>query len=167
MDRPVSFAIVCATLVRLRRPIETLQLARLAIGFEMIGPAIECRFDSVDGTCSDVVRGRRLGRTFANPSVAECVGKGVAEDSRSGLLDLLSANLALVRSVVEDTDDEVGGDETVASPDNAVVGAALAMLPDPDEELVGNGGILPPLNERRDDELAREPGRRGDGTPGV
>ena len=79
----------------------------------------------------------------------------------------MSANLAIFRSVVEDTDDEVGGDETVASPDNAVVGAALAMLPDPDEELVENGGILPPLNERRDDELAREPGRRGDGTPGV
>ena len=48
-----------------------------------------------------------------------------------------------------------------------MVSVAPAMLADPDEELVGNGGILPPLNERHDDELAREPGRRGDGTPGV
>ena len=46
-----------------------------------------------------------------------------------------------------------------------MVGAASAILVDPDEELFGNGGVLPPLNERRDDELVREPGRRGDGTP--
>jgi hypothetical protein len=68
--------------------------------------------------------------------------------------------------VVDDTDDDVGGDAIGPSPDKAIVAAALGRLVEPDEELVGNGGIRPPLNDNRDDELARDPGRNGDGTLG-
>ena len=170
-DRPISLRVStldCVMLARFRRPIDTLQLAMLARALlaeaPTLGPAVRFRFGPIGGTCSDVVR-RRLGSMFAKPSEAECVGEGV-NDSPKGLLDLLSRSLSFALFVDEDTDDGVGGDVMCPSPDKAVVATAFDKLADPDDELVGNGGIRPPLKDSRDDELARDAGRNGECTIG-
>ena len=44
--------------------------------------------------------------------------------------------------------------------------AAFAFPDDPEDELVGNGGMRPPVTEKREAVLALEPGRKGEDTLG-
>lgn len=118
-------------------------------------------FNSVVGeTCSDVVR--LLFQMFDIPSETDCVGEGVV--SSIGLLAYRSC-LSIAPGASADDPDGVGGELTGCSDVRAVVAAALDVDAVAAPAL-GNGASRPPLNDIRDLELAREPGRRGEGAPG-
>lgn len=107
----------------------------------------------VGRTCSEVVR-LLLERMFDIPSEYDCVGDGV--DDSMGLL--------AYRSCLSADVDGVAGALTGFS-ESAVVAAAFDVDPAPTGPL-GKGASLPPLKDKRDDELAREPGRKGEGRGG-
>ena len=123
-----------------------------ALGF--VGDLLLILTRVVGRTCSEVVR-RLFESTFDMPSETDCVGDGVED----------STGLVACRSCLPADVDGVGGELTGFSEESAVVAAAFDVVVPPPAPL-GNGASRPPLNDIREVELAREPGRKGDGTGG-
>ena len=117
-----------------------------------------------EDTCSEVVR-RLLMIMFVMPSEIDCAGDG--DDDLTGLeaIRLWSSCLpSMLRRAPPEEGGEVDVVLTGVSDERAVVAVALDV--DPAAAFFAKGARRPPLNENRDDELALDPGRRGDGKLG-